>query len=55
VSRVQGRGSRATSGVVSTWRTSTPQLVKLRDRLVTEGVQRVVLESTSDYVRREGA
>ena len=39
--RVQGRGSRPT----------TPQLIKLRDRLVADKVQRVVMESTSDYWR----
>jgi transposase len=49
--RVQGRGSRPTRCTVSTWATTTPQLIKLRDRLVAEKVQRVVMESTSDYWR----
>jgi hypothetical protein len=43
--------ARPTSSAVSTWKTSTPQLIKLRARLVAEGAQRVVLESTSDYWR----
>lgn len=49
--RVQGRGSRPTKCTVTTWSTRTPQLIKLRDRLVAEKVQRVVMESTSDYWR----
>lgn len=49
--RVQGRGSRPTQSTVSTWSTSTPQLQRLRSWLVAEGVERVVLESTSDYWR----
>jgi transposase len=49
--RVQGRGSRPTRCTVSTWSTRTPQLIKLRDRLVGDKVERVVMESTSDYWR----
>jgi transposase len=49
--RVQGRGSRPTQSTVRTWSTSTPQLQRLRSWLVAEGVERVVLESTSDYWR----
>jgi transposase len=49
--RVQGRGSRPTRCTVSTWSTTTPQLVKLRDRLVADQVELVVMESTSDYWR----
>ncbi len=49
--RVQGRGSRPTKCTVSTWSTRTPQLIKLRDRLVADKVERVVMESTSDYWR----
>ena len=49
--RVQGAGSRRTSAKVTTWGSSMPQLVKLRAMLVTAGVQRVVMESTSDYWR----
>jgi transposase len=49
--RVQGRGSRPTKCTVTTWSTTTPQLIKLRDRLVADKVERVVMESTSDYWR----
>jgi transposase len=49
--RVQGRGSRPTRCTVTTWSARTPQLIKLRDRLVAEKVERVVMESTSDYWR----
>jgi transposase len=49
--RVQGRGSRPTRCTVTTWLTTTPQLIRLRDRLVADKVQRVVMESTSDYWR----
>jgi transposase len=49
--RVQGSGSRKTTAEVTTWSTSLPQLVKLRAKLAAEGVQRVVMESTSDYWR----
>jgi transposase len=49
--RVQGRGSRPTRSTVTTWKTTTPQLQRLRDRLVAERVERVVLESTGDYWR----
>lgn len=49
--RVQGGGSRPTRSTVTTWGTKTPQLIKLRDRLVADKVERVVMESTSDYWR----
>jgi transposase len=49
--RVQGAGSRKTSAQVKTWSSSLPQLVKLRAELVAAGVQRVAMESTSDYWR----
>jgi transposase len=49
--RVQGSGSRKTAVEVTTWSTSLPQLVRLRAKLVADGVQRVVMESTSDYWR----
>lgn len=49
--RVQGVRSRPTSMEVTTWGTSMPQLRRLRAKLVGAGVQRVVLESTSDYWR----
>jgi transposase len=49
--RVQGRGSRPTRCTVTTWLTTTPQLIKLRDRLVADKAELVVMESTSDYWR----
>jgi transposase len=49
--RVQGDGSAKTSTSVTSWSSTMPQIVKLRAKLVSEGVQRVVMESTSDYWR----
>jgi transposase len=49
--RVQGSGSQATVSRVTSWPTTTPQLLKLRAQLVADRVQRVVMESTSDYWR----
>ena len=40
---------------VSTHSTMVTSLCELANRLVDLGVQRVVMEATSDYVRREGA
>ena len=40
---------------VSTHSTMVPSLCELANRLVGLGVERVVMEATSDYVRREGA
>lgn len=51
VCAVQGQGSRATASTVTTWSTGMPQLIRLRDRLVAEAVQRVVVEATGDYWR----
>jgi transposase len=34
---------------------TTAALVELADHLVCQGIERVILESTSDYVRCEGA
>ena len=34
---------------------TTNSIIEVGDHLVAEGIQRVTLESTSDYVRREGA
>jgi hypothetical protein len=53
--RIQGSGSRKTSTPVSTWPATSPQIVKLRDQLLADRVELVVMESTSDYVRHEGA
>jgi len=49
--RVQGRGRQKTSTTVTSWSSTMPQILKLRATLVSEGVQRVVMESTSDYWR----
>jgi len=40
---------------MSTHSTMVTSLCELANRLVELGVQRVVMEATSDYVRREGA
>ena len=40
---------------VSTHSTMTASLTELANHLVELGVQRVVMEATSDYVRHEGA
>ena len=34
---------------------TTNQVLELAEQLAGQGIQRVVMESTSDYVRREGA
>ena len=49
--RIQGSGSRKTSARVSTWPATSPQIVKLRDQLLADRVELVVMESTSDYWR----
>ena len=40
---------------VQAYATMTRSLLTLADRLAALGVTRVVMEATSDYVRREGA
>lgn len=47
--RVQGRGRRATTTSVSTWGSTTEQILALREHLIAEQVSCVVIESTSDY------
>ena len=47
--RVQGRGRRGTSTTVSTWGSTTGEILALREHLLAEEVSCVVLESTSDY------
>jgi transposase len=49
--RVQGHGQTPTAVTITTCSSSMPQILKLRARLVSDGVQRVVMESTSDYWR----
>lgn len=47
--RVQGQGRRGTSTTVSTWGSTTAEILALREHLVAEQVSCVVIESTSDY------
>jgi transposase len=52
----QARSSRASGREeVKSYQTMTRSLLVLADRLGELGVTRVVMEATSDYVRREGA
>ena len=50
----EGRAGRRLQEV-ETYLTMTRSLLRLADRLRCLGVTRVVMEATSDYVRREGA
>jgi hypothetical protein len=52
--RVPGKGGKRLQEV-TTYATMTRSLLVLADRLRELGVTRVVMEATSDYVRREGA
>lgn len=47
--RVQGRGRRGTSTTVTTWGSTTGEILALREHLIAERVSCVVIESTSDY------
>ena len=47
--RVQGRGRRGTSTTVTTWGSTTAQILALGEHLLAEQVSCVVIESTSDY------
>lgn len=47
--RVQGRGRRATTKTVTTWGSTTGEVLALREHLVAEQVSAVIIESTSDY------
>lgn len=49
--RVQGGGSVRTTTRVSTWSSMMPQILRLREQLVADQVELVVIESTSDYWR----
>jgi len=49
--RIQGRGSKPTGTRVTTWSSMMPEIVRLRDELVADRVELVVMESTSDYWR----
>jgi transposase len=47
--RVQGRGRRGTAKTVTTWGSTTAEILALREHLVSEQVSAVIIESTSDY------
>lgn len=47
--RVQGQGRRGTTTTVSTWGSTTGEILALRAYLLAEQVSCVVIESTSDY------
>ena len=47
--RVQGQGRRGTSTTVTTWASTTTEILALREHLIAEQVSCVVIESTSDY------
>ncbi|ETZ97687.1 putative transposase domain protein [Mycobacterium kansasii 732] len=53
--RVQGQGRRATSTTVSTWGSTTAEILAVVEHRIAEQVSCVVIESTSEYVRHEGA
>ena len=50
-----GQGRRRASSTVTTWGATTSQILALREHLIAAKVTCVVIESTSDYVRHEGA
>jgi hypothetical protein len=47
--RIQGSGRRGTSSEVTTWGSTTGQILALRDYLSAAGVEAVVMESTGAY------
>jgi transposase len=47
--RVQGQGRRGTATTVTTWGSTTGEILALREHLLAEQVSCVVIESTSDY------
>jgi len=47
--RVQARGRRATTKTVTTWGSTTAEVLALREHLVAEQVGCVIIESTGDY------
>lgn len=49
--RIQGRGSRATTSTVTTWGAMTGQILELKEHLLREHVDLVVMEATGDYWR----
>ena len=53
--RIQGQGRKPASSTVTTWGATTSQILALREHLIAQKITCVVIESTSDYVRHEGA
>jgi transposase len=53
--RIAGAGRRKTVETVTTWGSTTSQILTLRDHLATEKITCAVMEATGDYVRHEGA
>jgi transposase len=49
--RIQGRGSRSTTSTVTTWGSMTGQILDLKEHLLNEHVDLVVMEATGDYWR----
>jgi transposase len=49
--RVQGRSSRSTTSTVATWGAIAGQILDLKEHLLVEHVDLVVMEVTSDYWR----
>jgi len=49
--RVQGAGPRGTTTTITTWTAVTSRILELRDHLLNERVDLVVMEATSDYWR----
>jgi transposase len=47
--RIQGRGRRATSSTVTTWGSTSGEILALREHLIEQQVSCVIIESTSDY------
>jgi transposase len=53
--RIAGAGRGKTVETVTTWGSTTSQILRLHDHLATEKITCVVMEATGDYVRHEGA
>ncbi|MCP9000080.1 IS110 family transposase [Pseudarthrobacter sp. RMG13] len=49
--RIQGRGTRPTEAMVTTWGAMTGQILDLKEHLLNERVSLVVMEATADYWR----
>lgn len=49
--RIQGRGGRSTTSTVTTWGSMTGQILGLKEHLLDEHVDLVVMEATGDYWR----